>query len=69
MLSMMRWLAIALVLATATPAVAADVVIPPMPESWKRVGDKWSWERAVRRCAERPTEWSRERCLRGLYDR
>ncbi len=42
-----------------------DVVIPPVPPTWR--GDKWSWERAVKRCAARPTEWSRERCIRGLY--
>lgn len=64
----MRRLAAALVLTFAAPALA-EVVIPPMPESWKRVGDKWSWERAVKRCAERPTQWARDRCIRGLYDR
>ena len=47
-------------------ALASDVVVPPVPDSWK--GDKWSWERAVKRCYERPTEWSRERCIRGLYE-
>jgi hypothetical protein len=43
-----------------------DVVIPPKPPTYK--GDKWSWERAVRRCAARPTEFARERCLRNLYE-
>jgi hypothetical protein len=46
-------------------SVMAEIIVPPVPPSWR--GDKWSWERAVRRCAERPTEWSRERCIRGLY--
>jgi hypothetical protein len=47
-------------------AHAADVVIPPVPPTWK--WGKPAWERAVKRCAERPTEWSRERCIRGLYE-
>ena len=58
----------ALVLLTLAAPALADTVIPPMPDSWKSKGDKWSWERAMRRCAERPTEWSRERCVRGLYE-
>jgi hypothetical protein len=53
---------------SAGSALAYDVVIPPMPDSWKSHGDRWSWERAVRRCAERPTKWARERCIRGLYE-
>jgi hypothetical protein len=61
----MRWLATLLVLSLAAPALA-EVVIPPKPSTYK--GDKWAWERAVRRCADRPTQWSRERCIRGLYD-
>jgi hypothetical protein len=65
----MRWLAPLLVLTFAAPALASDIVIPPMPESWKRVGNRWSWERAVKRCADRPTQWSRDRCMRGLYER
>jgi hypothetical protein len=64
----MRPLAFLLALSFALPALASDVVIPPMPDAWKKRGDKWSWERAVRRCAERPTKWSRDRCLRGLYE-
>jgi hypothetical protein len=47
-------------------SVMAEVVVPPVPPTWH--GDKWAWERAVKRCAERPTEWSRERCIRGLYE-
>jgi hypothetical protein len=39
---------VALVFSFAAPALGSDVVIPPMPDSWKARGDKWSWERAVR---------------------
>jgi hypothetical protein len=65
----MRWLAALVLVSFSAPALASDVVIPPMPDSWKRTGDKWSWERAVKRCAERQTEWARDRCIRGLYER
>jgi hypothetical protein len=65
---MIRPLAALLVLSLAAPALASDIVIPPMPDSWKARGDKWSWERAVRRCADRPTQWARDRCIRNLYD-
>jgi hypothetical protein len=64
---MIRALAALLVLSFAVPALASDIVIPPMPDSWKARGDKWAWERAVRHCADRPTQWSRDRCIRGLY--
>jgi len=64
-MSPMRPLLALLVLAFAAPALA-DVIVPPKPPTYK--GDKWAWDRAVKRCAERPTEWSRERCIRGLYE-
>jgi hypothetical protein len=50
----------------ASSVLADDCPVPPKPPTYK--GDKWSWERAVKRCAERPTEWARERCIRGLYE-
>jgi hypothetical protein len=50
---------------SAGSAMADDCPVPPKPPTYK--GDKWAWERAVKRCAERPTEWSRERCIRGIY--
>lgn len=54
------------VLTLAGVAAADDTPIPPVPPTWK--GDQWSWERAVRRCYERPTQWARDRCMRGLYE-
>jgi hypothetical protein len=59
-------LAALLLVSLSAPALASDVVIPPKPPTYK--GDKWAWERAVKRCADRPTEWARDRCLRGLYE-
>lgn len=45
--------------------VALALVIPPPPPGWQ--WGKQSWEREVRRCYERPTQFERYRCIRDLY--
>lgn len=59
-------LALLVLLSVASPALA-DVVIPPKPPSYPH--DKAAWERAVKRCNDRPTKWARDRCLRDLYEK
>jgi hypothetical protein len=62
----MRPFLLALALLAPLPALAYHVMIPPRPPTWK--GSKVSWENAVRRCAEKPTEFARRRCLERLYE-
>jgi len=45
--------------------LALGLVIPPAPPGWQ--WGKQSWEREVRRCYERPTQYERDRCMRDLY--
>lgn len=63
----MRALLVALpLLALAAPAVArASCVVPPVPPTWK--SGEAAWERAVRRCYERPTKTAQRWCLEDLY--
>jgi hypothetical protein len=49
----------------ATPALA-DCPISPKPPTYKRA--KWAWEREVKRCNDRPTQWARDRCIRRLHE-
>jgi hypothetical protein len=58
--------ALLVLLSFSAPALA-DVIVPPKPPTYR--GDKWAWERAVKRCTERATHWSRDRCVRLLYER
>jgi hypothetical protein len=44
----------------------ANDYIPPPPDNYP--GNKWQWERAYKRCLQKPTDWARNRCIKDLYE-
>lgn len=48
-----------------TPSAPSVVIVRDLPRS-QRGHDRWYYDRHAKRCEERGTKWSRERCLRGV---